>query len=490
MNEKQSSYRQIFKATSIFGGVQVFNIFISIIRTKIIALLLGPAGFGIAGLFNSAISFLSGITNFGLGASAIRNIAEAEASGNHQKVSNVVSIFHKLIWFTGLFGTITTIVFSKLISQVTFGSDAYTNEFIALSCVLLFMQLTSGQNVLMQGMRQLKMLAKANIFSAIGGLLTSVPLYYIYGVSGIVPAIIVSAFITLCIEWLIARKIKIKKVRMTLAETFSGGKDMLVMGVMLSLSGIITIAVSYIIRIYISNEGGLTDVGYYTAGFSIVTTYFGMIFTAMGTDYYPRLAAISTDTKKTNELVNEQSEIAILILAPILCVFLVFINIVIILLYSKEFLVITSMVQWASQGILFKAASWSIGFLFLAKGDSKLFFWNEVFANLYILILNVVGYKYFGLEGLGISYLLSFVIYFVQVYIVTKKRYNFVMRKELKFIFLIQFIIGVACFLSVFYLKGIGYYLVGILLIAMSSIYSIVQINKRMNILSFLKRKP
>jgi hypothetical protein len=48
----QSSYRSIMKATSVWG-VQVFYIVIAIVRSKIIAVLLGPAGMGIVGLLNS-----------------------------------------------------------------------------------------------------------------------------------------------------------------------------------------------------------------------------------------------------------------------------------------------------------------------------------------------------------------------------------------------------------------------------------------------------
>ncbi len=44
MSDQQSSYRQIMKATSIFGGVQVFQIIIQIIRSKFVALYLGPMG--------------------------------------------------------------------------------------------------------------------------------------------------------------------------------------------------------------------------------------------------------------------------------------------------------------------------------------------------------------------------------------------------------------------------------------------------------------
>ena len=70
-----TTYSSILKAISIFGGTQVYGIVISIIRTKVMALLLGPSGVGLLGLYNAAISLISGFTSFGIDISGARKIA-------------------------------------------------------------------------------------------------------------------------------------------------------------------------------------------------------------------------------------------------------------------------------------------------------------------------------------------------------------------------------------------------------------------------------
>ncbi len=75
------------KATALFGGVQIFNIFIQIIRSKVVATLLGPAGMGIMGLLNSTIDIIGKSTNFGLGLSAVKNIAAANSTKNKEQFS-------------------------------------------------------------------------------------------------------------------------------------------------------------------------------------------------------------------------------------------------------------------------------------------------------------------------------------------------------------------------------------------------------------------
>ena len=63
---KKSSYRGIMKGTAIFGGVQVFNILINVIRGKLVAFLLGPEGMGISALFVSTTNIITQFTGFGL----------------------------------------------------------------------------------------------------------------------------------------------------------------------------------------------------------------------------------------------------------------------------------------------------------------------------------------------------------------------------------------------------------------------------------------
>lgn len=110
MSEQRAAYRQIMRATSIFGGVQVFQIIVEVIRSKAIALLLAPSGMGISGLLQANTTFIAALTNFGLSTSAVKNIAEAHASDNEAAIVRTVGLLHKLVWVTGLLGAVITAV--------------------------------------------------------------------------------------------------------------------------------------------------------------------------------------------------------------------------------------------------------------------------------------------------------------------------------------------------------------------------------------------
>ena len=489
MTEEQASYRQIMKATSIFGGVQVFNIVISVIRSKFVAILLGPGGMGIYGLLTATTGFIEKFTNLGLNTSAVRSVAAANTTGDSKRIGTVVTVFRRLVWITGIIGTLFTLAFAPWLSELTFGNKDYTIAFIWLSVTLLFSQITSGQLVVLQGMRKLQYLAKANLAGSIFGLVTSVPIYYIWGVKGIVPAIIVSTLLALLISWYYSSRVNIEQIKVNKAVVILEGKDMVKLGFILSLSSLVSMGTSYIVRIYISHKGGVEQVGLYNAGFAIINTYVGMVFTAMVTDYFPRLSGVAHDIGKAKRVINQQAEVAILILAPILMVFLIFINWIVILLYSTRFLPVDSMIHWAALGIFFKAASWPIAYLIIAKGDSKVFFYSEFAVNIYTLGFNVIGYLWGGLEGLGISFLAGYLAYLVQVYIIANRRYGFTFHNTFIKIFVIQFITGVLCFAGSKFLESPYIYILGAILISFSSYYSFKELDNRLGLMNMIKAR-
>ena len=482
MNNEQSSYRSIMKATSVYGGAQFLGIIISVIRTKCIALFLGAAGMGIVGLLTSALLLIGGLTNFGLATSAVRDISIASASADENRVALVVNVMRRWVWVTGIFGAVAIIILSPILSRMAFETSAYVWSFIFLSSTLLFNQLNAGQLVLLQGLQKIKYLAKASIAGNISGLLLTLPLYYYLGNAGIVPAMITTAVVTLGISWYFASKIHIKPMLLTNKVAVAEGKSMLKMGFLINLSAVLVIITTYILQLFISNTGNIAQVGLYTAGFAMINTYVGIVFSSMSTSYFPKLSAVSHSNEQCKICINQQAEMSILFLGPIVMFFLVFAKFIIVVLYSAKFIIIEEMVMWVVLATFLKAGSWAIALILLAKGASKLFFWNELVANAYILIFDILAYHFFGLKGLGISYFLAFLLYFIQVYVLSSKKYNFSFDHSFIKIFIIQFSLAVFCFFVSKFLQDTYAYMFGIFFICCSIIHSYKELDKRIDL--------
>ena len=486
--ESRSSYRSIFKATSLFGGVQVYTILIRIIRSKIVALFLGPFGIGVQGLYQSALDLVKHATSLGIAQSAVLDVAEANGTGDAHRVSTIITVLHRIVWFTGLLGMVVVIAASPILSKTSFGDNTHILPFIILSVILLIEQLSVGQKVVLQGLRRMKDLAKASAIGATISLVLTVPFYIIWKVDGIVPALIVSALVAMSVSWYYSRKVKFSPVRISFRETVSEGKNMIVMGFFMSITSLLTMAVSYVLRSLIRKWGGTEDVGLFQAGFVIMNTYVGLVFNAMATDYYPRLAAINKDNEKCNETISHQGEVSVLILAPLLILCIIAMPLIIRILYSDQFLPIGGYIKWACLGMMFRLIAWLISYTFVAKADSKLFAINETVANFLYLALSLVGYRLWGLTGLGIAFFVQYILYFLQVFLIAKFRYGFRFTRTFIKVYLVQLLVVVASFLTIMLVPGPARFVLGSLLLVVSAFVSIRGLNSRLDLRAILQR--
>lgn len=483
-----SSYRSIFKATSLFGGVQVYQIIIQIIKSKFVAILLGPAGVGILGLFQSALDLVKNFTSFGLSGSAVRDVSVANSSNDIGRISRIVSVLRRLVVCTGLLGMLTTVIFSPLLSKGSFGSFDYTIPFIFLSVTLLFDQMSAGQKVKLQGLRKLKDLAMCSLIGVTFSLFITVPIYYWLGVKGIVPTLILNSIIVWLVSSIYSNRVNISAVKVSLKESFRQGREMIVLGLSMSISPILVTMVAYILRSYIQNVAGLETVGLFQAGFVIMNTYVGLIFNAIATDYFPRLAAVNKDNEKCSLEVSQQGEISAMILSPLLSICIIFMPFVLQLLYSDRFLAANDYIIWACVGMMFRLSSWVIGFLFAAKADSKLFVINEVSGNVYYLLFSVIGFHFWGLKGLGIAFALDYVCYFIQVLLIARSKYNFHFHKGFYRAFIPQLLLVCSCLLIVLLTQGWLKYLLGVIVIFISIYLSLSGLNKKLDIIGLIRK--
>lgn len=461
MSEDRNSYRNITKSIGIFGGTKVFQILVGLIRNKIVAVLLGPVGMGIQGMLLTTVSLVEAFTGLGLHTSAVRDVAKAHASGDKDRIDTTVSILRKLVVITGLLGSLLVLVFASQLSQWSFGNEDYTLSFRLIAIVLFIDQIVIGQNVLLQGTFHYKYMAAASMWGGGVGLVISAPLYFIWGMEAIVPVIIITSVANLVIVIYYSQKVPYDKKHLSWSEFWTGGKVMVTLGLAIAMASAVGNGKTYLVRAFITNYGSLEAVGLYTAGAAFVTQYINVIFQAMGSDYSPRLAAVSDDNKKFIEVMNRQAILLVTLVAPLVMIFIVFVKQLIIILYSSKFLPIIGMIEWMMAGMLFRAVSWAMSYSFAAHGESKAFFVNELLSAIYSFTLTILGYKLLSYDGIGIGFCLTYVFYTIQVYIITHIRFGFHFNKETK---VKCFPMIALCFLFIGVLKAIDDPMIKILL--------------------------
>lgn len=411
------------KAMGLFGGVQVVGIICSIIRTKLVAIWIGPVGVGLFGLFNNALEMINTGTNLGIRGSSVRDISQAVAGDDRKLIARIIVVVRRWSLWLGLGGALLTLLMSPLLSQITFGTQKQMWGFVALSIAVLLMAISNGEQAVLQGSRRLKRLARATVSGTLLGLLISIPLFYWLRERSVLPSIVAYAACNALMMWLMRNK-EYPVVQVSRHDTVDMGRGFVKLGIFMTIGNFVTILASYVFNAWLNQEAGTAVVGHYQAGYTLINKYTGLILTALGMEYYPRLAQVAADPKQLRESVSQEVSVAMLVLAPVVAVFVLLRGPVIWLLYSQEFAVIETMVSWGMVGMVMRVLSWCMAFVILARGDGKTYVITESVSAVVGLALNILFYRWWGITGLGMSFLAWYVVYTLIIAVVYFRHYH------------------------------------------------------------------
>jgi PST family polysaccharide transporter len=417
-NKGRTSYQEIIKSSALIGGASAVNMLLGIVRTKVLAVLIGTEGMGLFGAFNSVTGLVSSITGMGITSSGVRQIAEAVGTNDEDRVARTVFTLRRTAFVLGLAGMVVLLAFARPISRITFGSSDHSLELALLSVTVLLTSISGGQTALVQGMRRIRDLAALNIWGAALGTVTSIAVIYVFRRNGIALFLIAVSVFAIFTSWWYARKIAVKPVRLPVREVWQESRQLLGMGLAFMASALMGNAVAYFTRVLVIREMNLAAAGLFQAAWTLSSIYVGFILSAMGADYYPRLTLVAADDREVNRLVNEQTEVALLMAIPGILGTLTFAPLVLHLLYSAQFAPAGGILRWQILGVLGRVISWPVGFVLLAKGCARTFFCTELAGNLAYLGMVWLGLNWFGLKGLGMAYLGMYLVYGLLVTII------------------------------------------------------------------------
>ena len=420
-SENKSSYGSILKSTILVGGSQVVNIIIGIVRTKLIAVMLGPSGIGLMGMYQSIIAMAGAVTSAGIGTSGVRQVAEVAGTGNEVRIARTIITMRKMMVVLGILSLIIMMVLSTPISKLTFSDTKHVDAIIFLSIALFFGSINSGQLAIIRGMRRIADYAIVSVLGAFLGTLFTIPIIYIWREDGIVPSLVVVSIMTTLPSWWYARKIEIAKMIMGIKEVWKESQNFFYLGFVFMLTAIIATVVQYAIRAIVLRALDMQSVGLFLAASTLSTIYVGIILTAMGSDFYPRLTAVANDNNTCNRLVNEQTEVGLLIATPGILAILAFAPYVIHILYSEQFVAAYEILRWQVLGVFLRVICWPLGFILLAKKKGTTFFWTELILGIMNITFTWTGLNLFGLVGTGIAFFALYVSYTGMIWLVARK---------------------------------------------------------------------
>lgn len=407
---KQSTeYLEVSRSNAIFGGVKVLQMIVSFMRTKIVAIFLGPSGIGILSLLDNMINTIYNFTNLGIAQSGVRTIAIEKDNSGKLEASRIIEI---LSFILGAGAAILCFLFSSIISLWVFGDSTHKTSIQIVSIAILFISQQNGQIALFQGYHAVKALAVASLFASIAMFSVTVPFLFCGGESSI-PYIIVCSYGAgaLVLFLFRLRNLPLWK-KMELRNSLKSSKPTISLGVALMLSNSLMSVFLLLLNSLINRIGSSEDVGLYQAANTCTYVAITILISILSADFYPRISSAAGDVTKVGALLSAQVELLILILVPVVFSMVLFPNFYVLIFYSNSFLSAVDAVRLMGISLLFRIIWHSYSYIILSQGDKVVYFFcDALIGNGLFFLGNLLGYVQSGILGIALSYVvLSFII--------------------------------------------------------------------------------
>lgn len=405
-----SSHRQIFKSSAIIGSASAVNILIGIAKVKVLAVLLGPAGVGLMGLYQNILGIASTLAGCGVGTSGVRQLAASAAE------AETLAIVRRALWLgnlvLGTLGGLALWLLGEPVAQWVFGDSSHAVDVGWLGLGVLLTLVAGSQTALLQGLRRISDLARVTVYSALFGAVAGIAWVYWLGQQGVIGFVLTAPAASV----LVAAHYAARLPRLHSAYDWPALRQqwlaMIKFGIPFMAASLLTLATQLAARSLILREIGLDASGHFQAAWAISMTYIGFVLGAMGADYYPRLTEAIRDPSHASRLVNQQTEMALLLAGPVLLAMTTLAPWVIELLYAKSFAPATEILRWQVLGDILKVASWPMGFILLAQGRGWIFMGTEFTWNAIYLATIALGIGEQGLAIAGMGFWFAYLAYF------------------------------------------------------------------------------
>lgn len=421
--DRTRSYQAILRSTAIIGGSSLINIAVGLVRAKAIATLLGPTGVGLMAALSSIADLTRSVAEVGINSSGVRQIASAVH--DEQSLARTVAALRWLALALGLIGAGSLLMFAGPIARLTFHDETHAWGVSIIAAAVLLRIVADAQAARLQGTRQMVPIARINIWGSVLGSAASVALVYFFREDGVAVALVAVAAVTLLLSWHYSRKPRIRAHALTSQEFRVESGALLRLGAAFMLSSLATLGAAYVVRLILIRFEGLEAAGLYQAAWSLGGMYVAFVLQAMGTDFYPRLVAAVRDHAECNRLVNEQSLISLLLASAGVVATLAFAPWILQVLYTQEFGAAAESLRWIALGMAMRVVTWPLGYILVAKGNSKLFVGVDMAWSVCNVLLTFAFVRSWGAVGAGMAFFVSYVLHLAMVYPICRRLTGF-----------------------------------------------------------------
>ncbi|WP_395049876.1 O-antigen translocase [Flavobacterium sp.] len=415
---KKITQTNLFKITSLNSLSIVLRLFIGLITSKVLAIFVGPSGLALLGNFRNFVGSFETVSTLGFQNGIVKYVAESKEKETELKkyVSTIViSISAVSLLLSGFLFS-----FPDFCNELIFGIDfKYSFIFRAFAIALPWYALSLVLVSIINGLGKFKKVLYINIIGNFIGLFVSVFFVSKFQIAGALLSIIITPSLLFLVSFYYTNKelSLFNLIRLRFFD-FKIIKNLSHYFLMALVSGVIGSVVYIAIRKNIILNIGIQQAGYWEA-ISKISSYYLLFVSSILTLYFLPKLAVAKNNQETKKILHSfyKTVFPIFIITLTIIYFSRFF--IIKLLFTKEFLPVSSLFFWQLLGDILKVASLILGYQFFAKKMTVAFIISELFSLGVLYFVSDYLIKIFGIEGIVMAqafdnfiYLLILGVYF------------------------------------------------------------------------------
>jgi PST family polysaccharide transporter len=400
--------KNLLKASVITGAAFLANLIFNVIRSKIVAVLLGPGGVAVLAQLGGFTSLVIGLGSLGLAAAIVRFVAEYRATNRFSDLKKLIATTAIFLAVSSLITTVALLVLTPQIATFIFGHPTLLT-LVALTLLNIPVSVLTNMAVsLLQGFKEIKLDAIFSVFSTIVTGALTIVLLIPFGLTGAVVAMLIANYLTSAVFLIFVIR-SISRNTETRIDIWSASKwrrniEPPVMRPLIGIAtaslvgGGITNLADILIRSRLIQQLGLTVAGAIQPALTFSIQYTGLLSGAVNTYAVPRLSELSIDRERFTIEYNDYVRLLLLLITPAAIILAALAKFLVPLLYSSAFALAIPLVSLQSIADVLKFCFVGITGAFLPMGRGKILLFMGIlipfmYYGFFLLLLPSFGIK-------------------------------------------------------------------------------------------------
>ncbi|MCL9805623.1 O-antigen translocase [Flavobacterium amniphilum] len=418
---KKHSGSLLFKLFSLNGFSVFVKVLTGFVTSKFLAITIGTAGLGLLGNFRNFLSSIDTLGTLGLHTGIVKFVASADS--DVQRLKKITSTVFVCLCVNSALIAIVLLGFSGFFFQkVLNGQIEFSYLFVLLAIVLPLYLGNLFLNSILTGLGNVKNTLKVGIIGNVITLIVTIGLVYKFQLVGaLLSSVLIPAMLFFFNYYFVSRKIELLQNSSFKDFDLELFKNLMHYFLMGCVTGLLGSVVPLIIRNWLIKHTGLEEAGYLEAMVRISTYYFLFLNNFVTIYYFPRLAKANAVSEE-KKIIWEYYKSAIPLFCLILLMVFILKDIIIQILFTPDFYPVKKLFMWQIIGDFFKAVSWILGIIFLARQKTVLFIVTEVISFSILLISSLFLIPEYGVEGAVMAHAINYFLYALMLVVYFRKK--------------------------------------------------------------------